>query len=172
VTERSIRVAGGPDAPAVAWLHLASYRASYRGLLPAGFLAGLDIGERERRWRDSLRDPARTTFLVEEGRAVVAFAEIGPCRDADAAPGTGELMALHVAESHWRQGIGGTAHGRAVDALLAQGFENAALWVLRGNVRACAFYEAAGGTPDGHERHRTIRGTHVSELRCKLELGR
>ncbi|HEU5024574.1 MAG TPA: GNAT family N-acetyltransferase [Spirillospora sp.] len=159
-----IRTATEADAPAIARLHLASYRAAYRGLLPTGFLAAYDPAERERRWLERLRDPDRTTFVTTP--ALVAFAEIGP----SATPLTGELLALHVAESHWRQGLGGALHAHALKALTGRGFQSATLWVLDGNQRACAFYEAAGWTPTGETRHRLVRGTAVDELRYHREL--
>ncbi|MDL4813532.1 GNAT family N-acetyltransferase [Actinomadura opuntiae] len=160
-----IRTATEADAPAIARLHLASYRAAYRGLLPDDFFA-YDPAEREHRWRESLRDPTRTTFVTAP--ELVAFAEIGP---SGVAPDLGELLALHVAESHWRQGIGGALHSHALTALSDRGFRSATLWVLDGNQRACAFYEAAGWVFSGETRHRNVRGTAVDELRYHRELG-
>ncbi|GAA0249691.1 GNAT family N-acetyltransferase [Actinomadura nitritigenes] len=162
---RAIRTATEADAPAIARLHLSSYRAAYRGLLPDGFLAAYDPAEREHRWRERLRDPSRTTFVTTP--AMVAFAETGPSHDV---PHTGELLALHVAESHWRQGIGGALHAHALNALSGLGYESAVLWVLDGNRRACAFYEAAGWAFTGETRRRTVRGTAVDELRYRREL--
>ena len=176
MAEVSIRSAGEADAAAIARLHLASYRAAYDGLLPDAFLDALDIRDRERRWRDGLRDRARTTFVAEHPAgpvaALVAFAEVGPCREPQASPAVGELMALHVAARYWRRGVGGLVHGYAVRALARQGFESAMLWVLRDNLRARAFYVAAGWVPDGGERHRLLRGADVFEVRYSRVLGR
>ncbi|MFB4300173.1 GNAT family N-acetyltransferase [Actinomadura sp. NTSP31] len=160
----AIRTATRADAPAIAHLHLSSYRAAYRGLLPDDFLAAYNLAERERRWSESLRDPTRTTFVTAP--AIVAFAEIGPSRDA---PDMGELMALHVAEPYWRHGVGAALHAHAVNALKAAGFPTAVLWVLNGNQRACAFYEKTGWTSTGETRHRALRGTEVTELRYRLQ---
>lgn len=177
-----IRRAGVGDVPAVACLHLASYRAGYRGLLPAGFLAALDLGDRERRWLSSIRDPARVTLIAENRTgpatavpgdvppvpgALIGLAEVGPCRDAGVTPGTGELYALHVARAHWRHGIGRSLHDRALGILVARGSQRATLWVLAGNARARAFYEALGWSPDGHERHRVLREAGIHEVRYR-----
>jgi RimJ/RimL family protein N-acetyltransferase len=162
----AIRTATEADAPAIARLHLSSYRAAYRGLLPDGFLAAYDPAEREHRWLERLRDPSRTTFVTAP--AIVAFAEIGP----SATPAIGELLALHVAQSHWRQGLGGALHAHALDALSGLGYESAVLWVLDGNQRACAFYEAAGWASTGEVRRRNIRGVAVDELRYRRGLRR
>ncbi|MBO2456106.1 GNAT family N-acetyltransferase [Actinomadura violacea] len=155
----AIRTATETDAPAIAHLHLASYRAAYRGLLPDDFLSGLDPAQREHRWLESLRDPSRATFVAESGTALTGFAEIAF---------SGELKALHIAETHWRQGTGTALHSRAVHTLKAAGLKSAVLWVLQGNQRACAFYETAGWTFTGETRHRTIRGTAVDELRYRI----
>ncbi|KAB2376425.1 GNAT family N-acetyltransferase [Actinomadura montaniterrae] len=159
-----IRTATEADASAIARLHLSSYRTAYRGLLPDGVLAAYDPAEREHRWLERLHDPSRTTFVTTP--ALVAFAEIGP----SAVPLTGELLALHVASSHWRQGLGRALHSHALKALTGRGFQSATLWVLDGNQRACAFYEAAGWAFTGEARRRHLRGTTVHELRYRREL--
>ena len=54
----------------------------------------------------SLNDPQRRTLIAQDPEgalAVIGFAEVGPSRDDDAEAGTGELMALHVTRSRWRQ---------------------------------------------------------------------
>jgi hypothetical protein len=56
-----IQTAGPADVPEIARLHLASYRAAYRDLLPAAFLAGLTLADRERRWARLSQPPPRAT---------------------------------------------------------------------------------------------------------------
>jgi ribosomal protein S18 acetylase RimI-like enzyme len=174
VTEPAIRPAAETDVPAIAELHMASYRAAYPGLVPEDILAGLDPGERERRWRGSLRDRTRTTFLAEGrpggGAPLLGFAEIGRCRDADAGGRAGELMALHVRQECWGRGVGRALHGRALEALTARGFELATLWVLTGNARARRFYEAMGWSADGRVRRVVLKGAEVPETRYRIGL--
>ncbi|WP_460342821.1 GNAT family N-acetyltransferase [Actinoallomurus acanthiterrae] len=153
---------------------MASYRAAYRGLLPQSLLADYDIREREQRWRDSLREPANVTIVAEDATpsavTLIAFAEIGPCSDADMAVSTGQLRALHVAERFWHQGIGSMLHRCAIQSLATRKFESAVLWVLRDNVRARAFYETVGWTRYGRERHRVIRGADVFEVGYRITI--
>ena len=167
-----VRVAGEADAAAIARLHLASYRAAYRDLLPAGFLAGFDAGEREQRWGASLANPGRVAYLAaDRAGQIVGFAEIGGCRDDDIdAAVTGELMALHVAQPWWRHGVGRLLHARAVAALTAERFTDAKLWVLAANARARAFYTATGWAADGWARHQVIRGAGIHEVRYATRL--
>ena len=170
-----VRRAVPEDVPAIASLHLSSYRAAYRGLLPADFLRSLDLAERERRWLSSIRDPARVTFVAESAGADAAqatgpigLAEVGPARDADAPDGGGELYALHVSQACWRRGIGRSLHDHGLEVLAARGCPSATLWVLTGNAPARAFYQALGWNADGCERHRVLRGAAIDEVRYAL----
>jgi len=49
-----IREATSDDARAIAEVHMASWRWAYRGDLPAEFLDGLTVDDREREWREWL----------------------------------------------------------------------------------------------------------------------
>ena len=165
-----IRPATRADADAIAALHLASYRAAYEGLLPAEVLSSLRAEDRRRRWHVSLNDPQRRTLIAQAGDgapAVIGFAEVGPSRDDDAGAGTGELMALHVMQSRWRQGSGRALHDTAVTTLATLGFQVATLWVLTGNSRARAFYEAMGWSDDGTARVHLAWGIQVPEVRYR-----
>jgi ribosomal protein S18 acetylase RimI-like enzyme len=174
VAELLIRAARPTDVPDLARLHLASYRAAYRDLLPAAFLAGLTLADRERRWHASLANPERQTFTTNilNGPHVplVGLAEIGRCRDTDAPSGAGELIALHIAEAYWRQGIGERLHDRAAVALAERGFAAATLWVLTGNEPARAFYAAMGWSADGQARDITVDGVTIPEVRYVIRL--
>jgi ribosomal protein S18 acetylase RimI-like enzyme len=175
VAELLIRAARPADVPELARLHLASYRAAYRGLLPGAFLAGLTLADRERRWHASLANLERQTFIANilngPHPPLAGLAEIGKCRDPDSETGTGELIALHIAEAYWRQGIGERLHERAAAVLAERGFAAATLWVLTGNERARAFYAAMGWSADGHARDFTMDGVTIPEVRYVIRLG-
>ena len=165
-----IRPATRADADAIAALHLASYRAAYEGLLPAEVLGSLRAEDRRRRWHVSMNDPQRRTLIAQAGdgaSAVIGFAEVGPSRDDDTEAGTGELMALHVMQSRWRQGSGRALHDTAIATLATLGFQVATLWVLTGNSRARAFYEAMGWNDDGTAREHLAWGIQVPEVRYR-----
>ncbi|RSS31975.1 GNAT family N-acetyltransferase, partial [Streptomyces sp. WAC08241] len=52
-----IREALPGDADALAAVHVLSWRAAYRGLLPRPYLEGLDAEERAAAWRTRLTAP-------------------------------------------------------------------------------------------------------------------
>jgi RimJ/RimL family protein N-acetyltransferase len=166
-----IRSATSTDADAIAALHLASYRAAYEGLIPADVLSSLRTDDRQRRWHISLNNPQRKTLIghdADDTPAIIGFAEVGPSRDDDAVAGTGELMALHVMQSRWRQGVGRALHDAAIATLAERGFQVATLWVVTGNSRARAFYEAMGWNHDGTAREHLAWGIQVPEVRYHI----
>jgi RimJ/RimL family protein N-acetyltransferase len=166
-----IRPASLADAAAIARLHLASYQAAYQEFLPAKFFSRLSAEDRKRRWQGSLNDPRRRVLVAEDDDppGLIGFAEVGPSRDDEARTGTGELMALHVMQPRWRQGVGRMLHDGAVATLADQSFQAATLWVLTANRRARAFYEAMGWYHDGIARQHLVRRIEVAEVRYRIQ---
>lgn len=151
VEARRIRAATPADARAIAEVHVASWRATYRGLLPDAYLDRLSVDEREAQRREVLEDPASEwgTLVAEEDGRVIGFAAFGPSRDDDAPPGTGEIPAIYLAPEVVGTGVGRDLFAEATAGLRKAGFERATLWVLEANERARRFYERAGWTLDG-----------------------
>lgn len=167
-----VRPAGAPDAQALARVHVRSWRAAYAGLVDEAHLAGLDVDDRARQWRDRLvgGGPGEGTYVATLGSAVVGFASVGPVRDEDLARQQerwAEVYALYVDPDRWGAGVG-TALWGAVEAGWDQGIAAVALWVLHDNVRAREFYAARGLAPDGAERRISIGSRKLTELRMVI----
>lgn len=164
-----VRLATAADAEALARVHVRSWQAAYAGLVDDAHLAGLDVADRSRTWRARLSEgrPGAVTYVATIGTEVVGFASVGPARDEDLVrrqQGWAEVYALYVDPGRWREGFG-TALWGAVGAGWGAEVAAVALWVLRDNVRARAFYAARGLTPDGAARSVTIGGRDVAEAR-------
>jgi GNAT superfamily N-acetyltransferase len=165
-----LRKAEPGDALAVASVHVSSWRAGYRGLLPDDYLNALRAEERARRYAfaDRSLSASWTTVAVHEG-LICGFATTGPARDPDAR-GSGELLGLYVDPSRWSTGTGRALIVSARRELASRGFHDAIFWVLAGNERAQRFYDRDGWRPDGSARADEIWGVRVSELRYCREL--
>jgi len=105
-----VRQAVPGDPPAMAALHVRAWRATYAGLIPDEFLAGLKVEDREAMWRRSVTAPEvapaeRVILVAEQGGAVVGFAAAGHARGDDEF-GLGELYALNVDPPAWGRGQG------------------------------------------------------------------
>jgi ribosomal protein S18 acetylase RimI-like enzyme len=139
-----VRQAEVGDAPAIAHVHVAAWRTSYRGLLADDFLSSLDQAGYEERWRRTLGEGSDRVYVAEDRDEVVGFASGGRERAGETGY-TGELYAIYVL--HEAQGRG---HGRRLVRAVAGGVAEMGLtdmivWVLRDNRKARDFYERLGG---------------------------
>jgi ribosomal protein S18 acetylase RimI-like enzyme len=154
-SEVTVRWAEPADAEEIASVHIASWQASYRGLLPDETLDGLRLDQRTKQWRAWLAPGGERaeTLLAERDGAIAGFATLAmPSHDADEPEGVAEIPALYLDPSARRAGIG----SRLVDDSLAEmrrrGFREAILWMLEGNDAANSFYERTGWRRDGGRR--------------------
>jgi len=170
-----LRGARRGDEAAIAEVHIRSWQAAYRGLIPDDYLDALSIEERSEVWRriiDESTEPGSGCIVVEEGGRIVGFAHLCPCRDEWADPGTGELTTIYLLKEHWHRGLGRALLEGAVVQLSEAGFGVATLWVLGTNVAAQRFYEATGWVPDGATRINDFGAFSRRDLRYRRELPR
>jgi GNAT superfamily N-acetyltransferase len=166
----NVRSATPEDAPAIARVHVASWQAGYRGILPDEVLDDLSVAERSERWHGYLTDPDNDirTLVACDGDEVVGFVSlVAESRDDDVGQGTAEIAALYVDPERWRRGTGRALMDAALEALRRTGATEAALWVLEGNDRGRAFYAAYGLTPDGARQASDVGAPEI-RLRCAL----
>jgi GNAT superfamily N-acetyltransferase len=154
----------------VAHVHVRSWQAAYRGLLPDHVLDGLRPEDRAARYTFGSADPAQPATLVAVvGGAIGGFATTVPAGDEEA-PGTGQVGALYVDPVFWGDGVGRALIEAARGELVAAGFAQAVLWVLFGNERAIRFYERDGWRADGAVRREVVWGVPVDEVRYRRRL--
>jgi GNAT superfamily N-acetyltransferase len=167
-----IRRASVTDAESLASVHVQSWQAAYRGLLPQAYLDGLAPADRLGRWIEHVRDadwPQEATYVADEADGIVGFVHVGPSRDSDAA-GSGELRSIYVLPQTWSSGVGRQLAATGLESLRGAGFLLATLWVLEGNSRAIRFYEVGGWRHDGAWKTNHIGGLDIVELRYRRTL--
>ena len=162
-----IRSATVDDAARIARVHVASWREAYAGLVPADYLAALDVDRRAEQWAAALADVPRgaSVWVAEEAGEVLGFAYLGPSRDEDAERATMEIYSIYLEPAAWGRGVARELM-RTVLASLADG-TTVTLWTLEGNERASRFYRRHGFQPDGVERLEEIGGEHLTEARYR-----
>jgi GNAT superfamily N-acetyltransferase len=161
-----VREATAEDASDIARVHVASWRATYPGIVPSHVLETLSIERREAYWRETAANPGDLrVWVAESGGRIVGFASDGPCRDEDLPAGAGEIQAIYLEPDAWGRGIGRALFERAVADLRGRRFEPLVLWVLTDNVRGRDFYERQGWRPEGGARELDFNGTRVEERR-------
>lgn len=155
-----IRAAVAEDAAAIAHVHVASWRTTYRGVLPDALLDSLDESQRAAFWAGILSKPeGRSVTVLEADRKVVGFASTGPIEPA----GTFELFAIYILKEHQGRGGGTMLLGSAFDAAHEAGATSLIAWVLEGNP-AEAFYRSLGGKRTGASRTENHDGREVRDV--------
>ncbi len=175
-----VRLATRADALAIATVHVRSWQAAYRGLLPQSYLDDLDPLRQLERWEtflDATAWPSTGALVLVDGAptgtaTVSGFAGISPTRDHDDdAAAVAELQTLYLEPRVWRRG-GGSILLRAVhDQWRRAGFRSASAWVLETNVRARQFYEHHGWRSDGTTKLHDWGAFVVTDVRFRVPLG-
>jgi ribosomal protein S18 acetylase RimI-like enzyme len=115
-------------------------------------LDAIDLRHAFTRLKPAIERPDARVFVLEDQNEVHGFCRIGPSREQDVPPETGEVFAINVAPSHWRKGYGQTLLKEVVSYMRQDGYQAITLWVLNDNQRALRFYEKLGFSPDGATR--------------------
>ena len=137
--------------------------------MPDEVLAEMSPESHAQRWHRTLIDhPDGTLVAVGPDDEVLGFSRTGPSRDDDAAPMTGEVIALYVLPEHWGTGIGFRLWEAATALLRRQGFQHVTLWTLEDNHRGRPFYESVGLELDSvPPRPFRIGGAELPSLRYR-----
>ncbi|MBW8813791.1 MAG: GNAT family N-acetyltransferase [Caulobacterales bacterium] len=137
--------AGPADAEALARVHVASWRETYRGLLPDAYLARMSETAHARRFARSLLQPGpdEVTLATADRAGIVGYAAGGPSRRR--VPGEAEIATLYVLRAAQRHGLGRRLLVETARALAAEGAKSLVISVLRDNIAARGFYEHLGG---------------------------
>ena len=156
--------AGPSDAAELARVHVAAWRETYGGLLPAAFLARMSEVMHARRFGRMLlaAGPEMVTLVAADRNGLVGYAEGGPSRSK--APGEAEIATLYVLKAAQGHGLGRRLLVDTARALSAQGATSLMISVLRDNAPARAFYEHLGGVADPSRPERGPGGALLHEV--------
>jgi GNAT superfamily N-acetyltransferase len=155
-----LRAATAVDAAAIAALHAASWRATYRGSLRDDYLDGEVGAERLALWTERLARPAANQHvLVADDGEPIGFACAYGCDDEQF--GT-QLDNLHVRHDRHGGGVGARLIA-AVAAWCAATHPGTGLylWVVDRNAAARRFYDRLGGVDVGGDLWAPPDGTRV-----------
>jgi ribosomal protein S18 acetylase RimI-like enzyme len=160
-----MRTATGVDAPAIAELHAASWRHTYRGVMADDYLAGAVYSERLAVWTKRLKVASSNQYVLiaEVNERVAGFV----CVYGREHPDWGSLLDnIHVDSSRNRQGIGAQLmRGVGLWCTTATPKIPLYLWVVESNTAAQAFYRKLGAADVGCDLWIPPGGGSVSRRR-------
>lgn len=140
----TVRPAEVEDAPALARVHVESWRETYRGLMSDEILDDpAFIARREQFWTALLTEGKNAVATAVLSGRIVGVAMAGPARDPDAS-WEKQLYVLYTYAAVHGQGAG----TGLLTAVIGPA-DSAALWVADPNPRAQAFYRRHGFDFDG-----------------------
>ncbi|HEY5598224.1 MAG TPA: GNAT family N-acetyltransferase [Kiloniellales bacterium] len=141
----SVRAARLSDVPAIARVHVETWRATYPGIVPEDYLVNMTEARQAELWQASIRRArgADTVLVADamDGSGVVGFGNCGRSRRGGA---MGEVFTLYVASDWQGKAIGHGLLTGLFASLHEHGLNQAMVWVLSANP-ARFFYEAMGG---------------------------
>jgi GNAT superfamily N-acetyltransferase len=159
----AIRAATVADAEGIAHAHTASWRTSYRGILPDAVLDRIDVDQRAMSWRRVLADRSILTLVAYDTthHDIVGFCDAGRTRgDSRYAA---EVYRIYIEHHAKRHGLGREMFEQVTDWLRRQDLRSLVIWVLDNNHHARRFYEAMGGRA-ASRKPSNVSGFAVVEL--------
>ena len=132
-TPVEIRIATVEDARAIAHVHIASWKATYPGIVPQHYIESLRVEEFTDRWRDRLATQSEILIYVADADGgVCGFASGGPAR-AEMPGFSGELYAIYLTPESHSKGIGSRLFWAVAEHLERAGHAGMYVWVLEEN---------------------------------------
>ena len=160
--------AGPSDADGLAGVHVQSWRETYPGILPSGYLERMSAPLHARRWRSRLMQLNEITLVAESAEGLVGFCSGDWARGRGPETTEAEVHTLYVLKSAQGLGVGRRLMAGAVRALAARGATSLHVAVLRDNLPARVFYEHLGGSLDG-EHVELVGGASVAAVDYRWE---
>lgn len=146
-----IRKAKKEDARDLAVVHIASWRTTYKDIIDASYLDGLDAEEKTKQWNMILRDG--NVFVIEHKQQIIGFGGVGPERTGAFTGYDAEVYSIYLLHPYQGKGLGRELLKTMTHFLIEAGYHSMIIWVLADNP-AVGFYEAMGGKKVSEERIR------------------
>lgn len=144
--EVNVRKAALADAHTIAAVHVESWKTTYEGIMPAEYLAQLNVSEKAQLWQRGLNQPKHSIFVVEEEENVCGFISGGKNRATQGkeAEYEGEIYAIYLLKEAQGKGYGTKLVAALMDDFQREGIRSIVVWVLADNPSR-RFYERLGG---------------------------
>jgi RimJ/RimL family protein N-acetyltransferase len=165
----SVRPATPRDAKAIAEIHVATWQAAYKDVMPEDYISKMTVEKRQAYWREAIEFSEPQLLVATCDDQIVGFVGFDRSRDANTRSTVGEIWAIYVSPAHWGQGAGLALWDGARDGLKDEGCTQVTIWVLLRNERALQFCEHAAGFKREMPSLKTVAfgDTKLEEIRLK-----
>lgn len=162
-----IREAKLNDSAAIAKVHVDTWQATYRGIVPEAYIAKLSYKRRKSNWDNqlSISTEAESDYFVYVAEnstgKVIGFVDGGLERSNNSRYKC-EIYAIYILKAYQRKGIGLSLVQQIASRLSQSGLTSMLVWVLADNP-ASQFYQAFGGQKI-YQKLIEIEGIELEEI--------
>jgi len=153
----------------IGYVHVMSWRAAYKNIVPDDYLLSLSPVKRAERFRASLTTRPEVFYVAYFYNNAAGMLVYGKSLDDDADENTGEIGAIYLLPEYWNKGFGKQMMDHALADLKKQGFNKVTLWVLEDNISAIKFYDKCGFIFDDIKKEINI-GKPLIEVRYSINI--
>ena len=153
------------DLKAISGIYEKSWKHTYKGMLPGGYLRRIPEGN----WAERINHFGSRSMVAVSGEEYIATVSFGATRVAGYEE-CGEVFSLYVLPQYTGKGIGRRLMDRAVSELKALGYTKVVLFALDKNTTARRFYEKYGFSASGDMMKTKIGHKTVTEVMYKLDI--
>jgi len=164
-----VRPARLDDCHDLGYIHVESWKAAYKGIVPDSFLDEMSVERSENRFINAISQGSERNIIALIEDKVAGFMCFGKCRDEDVDETYGEIWGIYLHSTFWRKGIGSELLLYGISCLKAEGYSKATLWVLEDNSNARKFYEKFGFVFSGIKKEISL-GITSNEIRYVKDL--
>lgn len=161
----NIRKAQAGDEQGIAQVHVDSWKSTYAGLIPQGYLETLSVEKRKAIWKQAIEgmNDRRTLFVAVDLSGTLQGFVAGGVERETGSDYDAEIYAIYLRRSEQGKGLGRLLMREISGWLVENGFENMRLWVLEGNP-TIGFYERMAGKRLSHTKKVEFDGVSLQEV--------
>jgi len=98
-----IRYADASDAKILGKIHVNSWKAAYKGIVPDEILDNMTVENRQKYFEKALTEGLEETAIVFNDNEPVGMITIGNCRDTDKDSTYGEIWGIYLLPEYWNK---------------------------------------------------------------------
>ncbi len=161
----TIRLAVPADAPDMAEIHMRSWEAAYKDIIPMEYIIEKNA-TRLQLYKRVITEENTKSFVAQCDGKTVGIMCVAPPNDKDVGDDFYELHYIYLHPDYFRQGIGTRVMEFAFDKARGVGKTAMTVWVFADNANAIRFYERCGFIADGCSKERDF-GKTIKSIRMR-----
>ena len=157
------------NARDMAFVHVNSWKAACKSIVPDEYLDGLSVEKSEEKFRKFYEKGITQYCLMYADCLPAGILAFSKTFDKDAYDKTADLGVLYFLPEYWGKGLGAELLRHGTEEMKKAGYKKITLWVLEKNERARKFYEKNGFVFDGTRDGITI-GKPLVKVRYRMDI--